>query len=138
MRELTLGQVEELAHRLAQKMMEWDEPIPDFTTRFPGRLESCLKTPFQTYDGRALYKGIEEKAAILFYLMIKNHPFQNGNKRVAVTAFLLFLHVNGKWLKIHPEDLYALAVWVAESRPIAKDGAILAIRDVVRKYMVRN
>lgn len=138
MRELTLGQVEHLALRLAQKMMEWDEPIPDFETRFPGRLESCLKTPFQTYGGKALYQGVEAKSAILFYLMIKNHPFQNGNKRIAVIALLSFLHANGKWLNIHPEDLYGLAVWVAESRPIAKDGAVLAIRDMIRKYIVKR
>lgn len=138
MRVLTLQQMETIAHEMAKKIMEWDEPIPDFGTRFPGKLESCLKTPFQSFGNKFLYPAFEDKAAILFYLMIKNHPFQNGNKRIAVTSLLTFLRINKKWLKIPPDDLYQLAVWVAESRPIAKEGTLIAIRDLIRKYWVRN
>lgn len=136
MRELTIQQVETIAHQMAKKIMQWDEPIPDFGTRFPGKLEGCLKTPFQSFGKKFLYPAFEDKAAILFYLMIKNHPFQNGNKRIAVTSLLTFLRINKKWLKIPPDDLYQLAVWVAESRPIAKDGTLIAIRDLIRKYWV--
>ncbi len=42
LRPITIGEVEFLAYRLAKELMEWDEPIPDFRTRFPGKLESCL------------------------------------------------------------------------------------------------
>lgn len=137
MRVLTLQQVETIAHQMAKKIMEWDEPIPDFETRFPGKLESCLKTPFQSFGKKFLYPTFEDKGAILFYLLIKNHPFQNGNKRIAVTSLLTFLRINKKWLKIPPDDLYQLAVWVAESRPIAKEGTLIAIRDLIRRYWVR-
>lgn len=135
MKELTLEHVEYIAHNLAKKLMEWDEPIPDFGTRFAGKLESCLKTPLQSFGKKYLYPGLIDKAAILFYLMIKNHPFQNGNKRIAVTSLLTFLFINGKWLKIPKDDLYDLALEVARSRPIMKNGVIIGIGDVIRKFI---
>jgi len=135
-RPLAIEHVEELAHRLARRIMSWDEPIPDFGSRFPNILESCLNAPFQTYDKKDLYPRLEDKAAILFYLLIKNHPFQNGNKRVAVTSLLVFLYLNGHWLKAPPDEMYRLAVWVAESLPVAKDGVCLALEDFLRKNVV--
>lgn len=138
MKELTLQQVENIAHQMAKKIMGWDEPIPDFGTRFLGKLESCLKTPFQSFGKKDFYPRLEDKAAILFYLLIKNRPFQNGNKRIAVTSLLTFLLINHKWLRIPPEELYQLAVWVAESRPIAKEGTVMAIKDMIRKYLVNG
>jgi prophage maintenance system killer protein len=114
--------------------MGWDEPIRDFGTRFPNVLESCLIVPFQTFGRRLLYKGLFDKAAVLFYLLIKNHPFQNGNKRLAVTTMLVFLFLNGKWLRVDTHGFYDFAVWVAESRSEFKDEVISAIR----KYLMRN
>jgi death on curing protein len=130
---LTIQDVKRLAHRLARKFMAWNEKIPDFGTRYPNILESCLMTPFQTFDKKDLYPTLHRKSAILFYLMIKNHPFQNGNKRTAVTALLVFLFNNGQWLKVPKEKLYKFAVWVAESDPDLKDGVLVAIEDFVRK-----
>lgn len=77
MEALTVKEVEYIAFRLARARLLFDEPIPDFSTRFPGILESCLATPFQTFSGKSLYPTVIGKASILFYLMIKNHPFQN-------------------------------------------------------------
>ncbi len=136
MKELTIEHVEHIAHSLAKRLMEWDEPIPEFETRFPGRLESCLKTPLQSFGKKYLYPTLEDKAAILFYLMIKNHPFQNGNKRIAVTSLLTFLFINKKWLKIPQDDLYELAVLIAQSRPVMKDGMVKVVKDVLRKYVL--
>ncbi|MBF0104765.1 MAG: type II toxin-antitoxin system death-on-curing family toxin [Deltaproteobacteria bacterium] len=138
MRELTIDHVEYIAHNMAKIMMEWDEPIPDFLTRFPGRLESCLKTPLQSFGNKDLYPKLEDKAAILFYLMVKNHPFQNGNKRIAVTALLTFLYINSRWLSIQEDELYELAVDVAKSRPVMKAGLLIIIRDVLKKYMMKR
>jgi death-on-curing family protein len=137
MKELTIEHVEQIAHNLAKRLMEWDEPIPDFGTRFPGKLESCLKTPLQSFGKKYLYPTLADKAAILFYLMIKNHPFQNGNKRIAVTSLLTFLFINKKWLKIPQDDLYELAVIVAQSRPVMKDGMVLGIKDVILRHISR-
>lgn len=124
------------AHTLAQKTMRWDEPIPEFNTRYPNILESCVNVPFQRYGGKDLYKGLEAKAAILFYLFIKNHPFQNGNKRIAITTLLLFLFINKKWLKTNETVLYNTAIWVAQSPPDAKKEVADFIAKFIRKYLV--
>jgi death-on-curing family protein len=134
--KLTTADVKEIAYRLAKKFMEWDEPIPDFLTRYKGVLESCVNEPFQTYNRKDLHSTFEDKAAILFYLMIKNHPFENGNKRIAVCALFVFLALNGKWIDIMNEELYRFSVWVAESMPEMKDGTTLAIKDFIGKNMI--
>lgn len=116
--------------------MTWDEPIPDFETRFPNILESCLATPFQTFDKKHLYKGLIEKTAVLFYLMIKNHPFSNGNKRIAVTTLLVFLSLNGKWIEVSNQELYNFAVWVASSPPQVMGETVSAIESFIDKNLV--
>lgn len=136
MRPLKMEHVEHVAHQLARKLMEWDEPIPDFNTRYPNVLESCLIAPFQTFAKKFLYPTLFHKSAILFYLLIKNHPFQNGNKRIAVTSLLTFLNFNKKWIKVEPEVLYKFAVWVAVSDPEYKNGVLLAIREFLGKHIV--
>ena len=97
-KKISILEIEYIAYRLAKKLMSWNEPIPDFSSRFPNVLESCLAIPFQSFSGRKLYKGLVGKAAVLFYLMIKNHPFLNGNKRIATASLLVFLHINDYWL----------------------------------------
>ncbi|MCL5093920.1 MAG: type II toxin-antitoxin system death-on-curing family toxin [Patescibacteria group bacterium] len=135
MKKITIQEVEYIAYQLAQKQMEWDEPIPDFGTRYPGKLESCLSSAFQTYGKRELYTTFIDKAAITFYLMIKNHPFLNGNKRIAVTTLLTFLYLNNKWLSVTDSQLYQMAVWVAQSQPQVKDGTVLAIKEFIKKNL---
>jgi death-on-curing family protein len=132
---LTIQQVQFIAHELASKYMRWDEPIPDFSTRFPNILESCLLVPFQTFDKKYVYKGLVGKASILFYLMIKNHPFQNGNKRLAVTTLLVFLANNGKWLRVSNQEFYNFAVWVAQSPPAFKDQVISAVNKFIKDHL---
>lgn len=135
---ITIAEVEFIAYELARKTMSWDEPIPDFGTRFPNILESCLQTPFATYDRKNLYLGLDRKGAILFYLMIKNHPFQNGNKRIAVTTLFSFLAKNGKWLRVDNEVLYRTAVWGAESQADFKDQVVESFAKFIRKYSVKR
>lgn len=131
---ITLPEVKFLAHRLAKEMMDYNEPIPDFVTRYPNVLESSLAVPFQEFGGRPAYRGLIGKASILFYLMIKNHPFQNGNKRIAMTTLLVFLYKNHKWLKVDRKNLYNFAVWVAESPAEFKDEVLRSIE----KYLTKN
>ena len=131
---LTIQNVEFAAHRLAEETMSWNEPIPPFRTRYPEKLESCLASISQTFGGRDLYPTLVDKSAILFYLMIKNHPFQNGNKRMAVTTLLAFLFINRKWLKVDEQKLYNFAVWVAESLPELKNAVVTGIAD----FLTRN
>jgi len=135
MKIITLLEVEYLAFRLAKEMMTFNEPIPDFSTRFPNILESCLAAPFQSFARRSLYQGLITKASILFYLMIKNHPFQNGNKRVAMTTLFVLLYRNRKWLKVDHQELYNFAVWVAESPAQVKKEVVQAIEVFLRNHL---
>ncbi|MFQ5848012.1 MAG: type II toxin-antitoxin system death-on-curing family toxin [Candidatus Methylomirabilales bacterium] len=136
MRIITVSDVEYLAFRLAKEHLSFNEPIPDFSTRFPHILESCVLTPFQTFSGKALYRSLIAKAGILFYLMIKNHPFQNGNKRIAITTLLVFLLSNGKWIHVDTQELYNFTVWVAQSPSPFKDQVVDAIQKFIRKHLV--
>lgn len=86
-------------------------------------LESILKNLEQTFDGKALYPSIEEKAANLLYFVIKDHPFVDGNKRTGALLFILFLAKNNRLISkkgervINENALTALALLVAESNP---------------------
>lgn len=135
LKPLTIDEIRYLAHRLAIDTMDWDEPIPKFETRYPNVLESCIATPFQKFERKNLYLGIGGKGAVLFYLLIKNHPFQNGNKRLAVASLLVFLYRNDKWLGVDNKELYNLAVWVAQSPPLAKDEIVVFIGKFIKKYL---
>lgn len=135
MKIITLNDVEYIAFRLAQEHLTFDEPLPDFSTRFPNILESCVVTPFQEFGGKRLYPSLASKAAILFYLMIKNHPFQNGNKRIALTTLLTFLHGNGKWLKVDTQEFYNFTVWVAQSPAAYSKQVVSAIEKFVKDHL---
>lgn len=136
MKAITVKEVEYIAFRLAQELLAFDEPIPDFSTRFPNILESCLATPFQSFSGKSLYSGLISRASILFYLMIKNHPFQNGNKRIAITTLFVFLHKNKKWIKVDTQELYNFTVWVAQSPRKVKEEVVRAIEKFLKAHIV--
>ena len=133
---ITISEVEFTAFTLTQELMTWDEPIPDFGTRFPNVLESCLDMPFTRFSRKDMYRGLVGKSSILFYLMIKNHPFQNGNKRIAVMTLLVFLANNDKWLKMKPDNLYNFAVGVAKSKASSREKVLQNIYNTIRKYIV--
>lgn len=132
---ISITEVELIAYRLADKLLKFDEPIPDFGTRFPSILESCVAAPFQEFGGKFLYEGLVKKAAVLFYLMIKNHPFKNGNKRIAMMAMLYLLHKNGKWIESDNQVLYNFAKWVASSDPSVKDATVSAIEKFLGDHL---
>ncbi len=138
MEKITLSEVEYLAFRLAKEKLEFSEPIPDFSTRFPNVLESCLAVPFQRFQKKDAYKGLIAKAAILFYLMVKNHPFQNGNKRIALTTLLVFLGNNKKWLKVDNQGLYNFTVWVAQSPSNLKTEVVLGVEKFIKTYIIND
>jgi death-on-curing family protein len=92
--------------------------------------------PFQTYDKKQLYSGLIAQAAILFYLMIKNHPFQNGNKRIAMATLFYFLFSNKKWIKVDDQELYNFAKWVAESNAKLKNETVSAVEKFLETYVV--
>ena len=94
--------------------------------------ESSLGAIFQTYNGKDVYPSISEKAANLLYLIIKDHPFYDGNKRIGALLFVVFLTINDYHLtkngetKISDRALTALALLIAESNPSEK-GLLVAL-----------
>ncbi len=138
MKGITVKEVEYVAFRLAKELLAFDEPIPAFSSRFPNILESCLATPFQSFSGKSLYPGLIPKASILFYLMVKNHPFQNGNKRIAMTTLFVFLHKNKKWLRVDTQELYNFTVWVAQSPRKVKEEVVKATEKFLQAFLVRE
>ena len=136
MQIVNIVEVEYISFRLAQELLSFNEPIPEFSTRFPNILESCLATPFQSFSGKSLYPDIVSKASMLFYLMVKNHPFKNGNKRIAMTTLFVFLHKNGKWIKVDTQELYNFTMWIAQSPPRAKDESVKATEKFLKAYIV--
>ena len=134
--KVSVADVEYVAFRLAKQLMEWDEPIPAFDTRFPEKLEGAINAPFQTFDRKSLYKGLLGKSAALFYLMIKDHPFQNGNKRIAIATLLYFLYGNGYWISVSNDLLYEFAKSVADSNSKLKNVELKRIEAFLSQSLV--
>jgi len=107
------------------------EPMPNFESRYPNRLESCLEMPFARYGRVSFHRGILKKAVALFYYCTKNHPFENGNKRFAVTIMLYFLVKNGYWLNIDPAMLYDISKEVATWE---HDKPAIVIKEITRAF----
>lgn len=102
-------------------------------------LKSSINTIYQTFGGEELYPSIEEKAAMLFYLVVKNHSFSDGNKRIAAFLFLWFLEKNGILYKsdgsklIGNNTLVALTLMIAESRTEEKDVMVKVVINLINK-----
>ena len=82
-----------------------------------GNLESIVNNVFQNVFGQELYPSVEEKSAHLLYFIIKNHPFNDGNKRSGAFAFIWLLQKFNYSHKITPETLATLTILIAESQP---------------------
>jgi len=101
--------------------------------------DSSINTIYQTFDGNELYPSIEEKAAMLLYLVTKNHSFSDGNKRIAAFLFLWFLQNNGILYKengqklIENNTLVALTLLIAESRSEEKDIMVKVVVNLINK-----
>ena len=101
--------------------------------------KSSIGQIYQTFEGVELYPSVEEKAAMLLYLVTKNHSFSDGNKRIAATLFLWFLDMNGALYRpdggkrIADNALVALTLMIAESRTEEKDTMIKVIVNLINK-----
>jgi prophage maintenance system killer protein len=97
------------------------EASPLFGNSRGEALEAILASIEQTMFGEALYRSREEKAANLLYLIIKDHPFSDGNKRIGSFLFMLYIQQEGIAHQLNPQALTALALLIAESAPASKD-----------------
>ena len=101
--------------------------------------KSSIGQIYQTFDGDELYPSVEEKAAMLLYLVTKNHTFSDGNKRIAATLFLWFLN-NNKILynsdgskRIADSTLVALTLMIAESKTEEKDVMVKVVVNLINQ-----
>ena len=101
--------------------------------------KSSIGQIYQTFGGEELYPSVEEKAAMLLYLVIKNHSFSDGNKRIAATLFLWFLNNNGILYRpdgtkrIADNTLVALTLMIAESRTEEKDVMVKVVVNLINQ-----
>ena len=99
--------------------------------------KSSIGQIYQTFDGADLYPSVEEKAAMLLYLVTKNHSFSDGNKRIAATLFLWFMQNNGILYnsdgskRISNGTLVAITLMIAESRPEEKDVMVKVVVNLI-------
>ena len=101
--------------------------------------KSSIGQIYQTFDGEELYPSVEEKAAMLLYLVTKNHSFSDGNKRIAATLFLWFLNNNGILYRadgskrLADNTLVALTLMIAESRTEEKDVMVKVVVNLINQ-----
>ena len=102
--------------------------------------KSSIGQIYQTFDGDELYPSVEEKAAMLLYLVTKNHSFSDGNKRIAATLFLWFLnnnhllyHSDGS-KRIADSTLVALTLMIAESKTEEKDVMVKVVVNLINQH----
>ena len=145
---LTISQTtqEERFHTTYENAME---EIVKLRNRFGGStlfgnekddsFKSSIGQIYQTFGGEELYPSVEEKAAMLLYLVTKNHSFSDGNKRIAATLFLWFLNENRILYRpdgskrLPDNTLVALTLMIAESRPEEKDIMVKVVVNLINQ-----
>lgn len=145
---LTISQTtqEERFHATYENAME---EIVKLRSRFGGStlfgnekddsFKSSIGQIYQTFGGEELYPSVEEKAAMLLYLVTKNHSFSDGNKRIAATLFLWFLNENRILYRpdgskrLPDNTLVALTLMIAESRPDEKDIMVKVVVNLINQ-----
>ena len=110
-----------------------------FANEKDNSFKSSIGQIYQTFGGEDLYPSVEEKAAMLLYLVVKNHSFSDGNKRIAAMLFLWFMEKNGVLYsadgrkRIADNTLVALTLMIAESRTEEKDVMVKVVVNLINK-----
>ena len=145
---LTIDQTTKVAsfHATYENAMEQIQRLRDkfgasvlFGNEKDDSFKSSIGQIYQTFGGEELYPSVEEKAAMLLYLVTKNHSFSDGNKRIAATLFLWFLN-NNKILynsdgskRIADSTLVALTLMIAESKTKEKDVMVKVVVNLINQ-----
>ena len=145
---LTIDQTTKVAsfHATYENAMEQIQRLRDkfgasilFGNEKDDSFKSSIGQIYQTFGGEELYPSVEEKAAMLLYLVTKNHSFSDGNKRIAATLFLWFLnnnhllyHSDGS-KRIADSTLVALTLMIAESKTEEKDVMVKVVVNLINQ-----
>jgi len=124
--------------KLIIENLKFNEKSNLFAVERDRGLEAIIGNIYQSFDGEYIYKSVEEKAANFLYLIVKNHVFVDGNKRIAATVFLYFLDKNGVLFingekTIDDHTLVALTIMIAESKPDEMEMMITVIMNCMKK-----
>lgn len=128
----------EMISRIKAELISRKQTSELFGQEVDKKFESIIKNLYQTFGGKNLYESIEEKSAHLLYLTIKDHPFVDGNKRIASLLFIYFLERNRylykpNWeRKINDNALVALSLLIAISHPREKEIMIKIITNLLK------
>ncbi len=124
--------------QLKKELINKKEASELFGQEYQNKLEGIIGNLYQTFGGQELYKSVEEKSSHLLYLIIKDHPFTDGNKRIASFLFIYFLSKNNFLYresgekKINDNALIALCLLIAVSDPKEKDTMIKIITNLLQ------
>lgn len=130
---LDMDLMEKMCHKLAVAIFDTKEdPIAHFNEHDFEKLDAALNVP--KHDSG--YPTLIDKAAILYYVLNKNHPFWNGNKRISAVSLLVFLFINDKWLLVSNEALYEKTLYIAKSDRTEKDKIIIEIKQWIKENLV--
>lgn len=135
--EISYNEAKTAIAELKKQLIGKKEATELFGNEKDNSFEGTLQSIVQTFGGQYLYPSIEEQAANLLYLIIKNHPFTDGNKRIGAFMFVWFLDKNkhrfkqdGE-IKINDNALVALALLVAQSDPAEKEPMVQLITQLI-------
>ncbi|UOD35712.1 virulence protein RhuM/Fic/DOC family protein [Deferribacteraceae bacterium V6Fe1] len=135
-KKISYEEAKEAIKELKEYLLQRGEASDIFgAERDRGLFDSALNTIYQSFGGDELYPSFEEKAANLLYLVIKNHPFVDGNKRIGALLFLQFLYENltkeELFSKFNSNTLTALCYLVAASPAEQKEQLIKLIMNFI-------
>ncbi len=137
-KEAAVVSYEECRDIIGQIQDEFNSPL--FGRERDDSFKSSLGQIYQGFGDKALYPSMEEKATMLLYLIVKNHSFVDGNKRIAASLFLYFLNKNGmlyrrdKTALIDGNTLASITLMIAESNP----GEMETVKRIVVSILNRS
>lgn len=135
---LSYSECKDIISGLKDELAKKKEASGLFGDEIAKKFESIVANLYQTFGGKELYRSIEEKSAHLLYFVIKDHPFVDGNKRIASVLFIYFLKRNHYLLKqngepkINDNALVAVALLIATSEPREKEIMIKLITNLLK------
>jgi len=116
---------------------EQEDNSSAYEIRNTEKLESSITQPFQEIGGQELYPTLVSKASMLYYFCIKNHPFEDGNKRMGIFVLIIYLAKNGYWLDTTNEELFDMTVYTAASSMKNKEEVVKKIEAFVERNVVK-
>ena len=135
---ITKQELKYIAQLFSDYMIKEINNDPGYIVKDEGRLESSLTQPFQSIEGNELYPTLVDKGSMLYYFCIKNHPFEDGNKRMGIFSLLLYLYKNGYWLDATNDELFDITVYTASSKVEDMAEVVEKIKEFVEKHLVTS